>query len=435
MNVEQVNAALLSGDIDQPGLFPRLETLKDSPVIFRVEFGLDALPTEPGVLIIRGARQYGKSTWLEQAMRDTVREFGPGTAAFLDGDHLRDGDHLADELVRLAGALDPKRAVRRLFIDEITAVPDWVRGLKRVLDRGTLRNVLVVTTGSRAADLRHGTERLPGRKGRLERTTFVFLPISFAEFMRAGGNALGDAALSAYIISGGSPSACVELIRTGRIPTWVSETVRDWVLGECARAGRPRRSLVAVMEQLHRHAGTPVGQTSHARDAGLANNSIAAGWIDFLSDLLCVGTSPAWDASKRVEVPRKPAKFPFLNLLVASVFAPESPSSAEEFMMMTPARQGAWHEWAVSQELFRRAALRGEPEPERIPHWAASEHEIDFVLGREEFVEVKRGKASPLEFGWFRKTFPKGELTVVCGTPFRSERVTGVTLEQFLRHA
>lgn len=52
--------------------------------------------------------------------------------------------------------LSSRCAVRRLFIDEITAVADWERGLKRVIDRGELRSVLVVTTGSRATDLRRG---------------------------------------------------------------------------------------------------------------------------------------------------------------------------------------------------------------------------------------------------------------------------------------
>lgn len=433
MNVEQINEALLRGELDRPGLFPRLEALSDAPVVFRMQFGLDALPREPGVLFIRGARQFGKSTWLEGMMRETVQQFGPGTALFLDGFHLRDVDHLADELSRLATAYPKSAPVRRLFIDEITAVPDWVRGLKRVLDRGELRQVLVVTTGSRATDLRHGAERLPGRKGKLARTAYLFLPVSYGEFLRAGGEALGPRALPSYMISGGSPAACAELIRTGRLPEWVTETVRDWVEGECARAGRPRRSLVSVMEQLNRWGGAPVGQTKLARDAGLANNTVAAGWIDFLSGLLCVGTQAAWDESKRLELPRRPAKFPFVNLLVAAAWAPDSPRSAEELLASPPERQAQWHEWIVAQELFRRAAIAGEIEPERIPYWQSRDHELDFVVGVDEFVEVKRGGATALEFAWFPKVFPKGRLTVVCATPFETDYVRASTLHEFLR--
>lgn len=396
-----------------------------------MEFGLDVLPVEPGVILIRGARQLGKSTWLEGAMRDTVRQHGPGSALFLDGDHVADADDLADRLSRLAAAFRDDAPVRRLFVDEITAVPDWSRALKRVIDRGELRRVLVVTTGSRATDLRRGTERLPGRKGRLARTAYLFLPVSYPEFLRAGGGALGDAALATYLVSGGSPLACGELLRSGRIPEWVVETTRDWVQGECARAGRPRRSLVTVMERLHRLGGTPVGQTKLAREAGLANNTVAAGWIEFLSDMLCVGISPAWDHVRRVEVARKPAKYPFVNLLAAVAWAPEAPRSAADFSAMAPERQAVWLEWAVAQELHRRAALAGATEPERLPYWQGGDHEIDFVLP-DACIEVKRGSATALDFAWFPGTFARGTLTVVCATPFASERVRGETLARFL---
>ncbi len=432
MNVDGVNAALYAGNLDAPGLFPRLESLGDAPAVFRVEMGLDALPPEPGVLLIRGARQYGKSTWLEGVMRDTVREHGPGTAFFLDGDYLRDAEHLSSEMSRLAAAYRADAPVRRLFVDEITAVADWERGLKRVLDRGELRRVLVVTTGSRATDLRRGAERLPGRKGRLTRTNYLFPPISYREFLRAGGDRLGPRRLGAYLLSGGSPVALGEMLRAGRLPEWAIDSVRDWIEGECARGGRSRRSLVAVMEQLHRHGGSALGQTSLARDAGLANNTVAAGWIEMLSDLLCVGTSAAWDASKHTEVRRKPAKFPFVNLLAAAVWSPDAPRAAEDFERLPAARQAAWYEWAVAQELFRRAAIRGESDPERIPYWHGDANEIDFVVGGAAFIEVKRGQASALDFAWFAKVFPKGHLTVVCASPFEADQIRGVTLEAFL---
>jgi hypothetical protein len=50
VNVDRVNEALAAGSLNLPGLFPRLESLRDAPAVFRVEMGLDALPVEPGVL-------------------------------------------------------------------------------------------------------------------------------------------------------------------------------------------------------------------------------------------------------------------------------------------------------------------------------------------------------------------------------------------------
>jgi predicted AAA+ superfamily ATPase len=433
VNVDQLNRCLLDGEIERPGVFPRLDALKDAPTVFRMQFGLDELPAAPGVLMIRGPRQSGKSTWLEGALRDTITRYGRGTALYLSGDGIEDEARLGSELERLATAFAKDAPVRRLFVDEITAVGDWTRALKRVLDRGDLRRVLVVTTGSRATDLRRGAERLPGRKGKLARTSYVFLPVSYSEFLRAGGDALGEQALDAYTISGGSPLACGELIRSGRIPEWVIEVVRDWIEGEIARAGRHRSSLLAVMRELHRHGGRPIGQTKLAKEAGLANNTVAAGWIELFADLLCVGISAAWDADRRIEVPRRPAKFPFVNLLVACVWAPGAPRTASELRALGSERRATWQEWAVAQELFRRGALRGDPEPERIPYWQTSDREIDFVPAPSDLFEVKLGRSTALEFSWFPKTFPKARLTVICSSPFDSDHVRGMTLDAFLR--
>lgn len=75
MKVRDVNRLLLGGQIDSKGLFPHLEARSLSPFVFRFGFGLDQLPTEPGPLLIRGPRQYGKSTWLEGHVRPTLERF------------------------------------------------------------------------------------------------------------------------------------------------------------------------------------------------------------------------------------------------------------------------------------------------------------------------------------------------------------------------
>jgi hypothetical protein len=61
-----------------------------------------------------------------------------------------------------------------------------------------------------------------------------------------------------------------------------------------------------------------------------------------------------------------------------------------------PGRQAARHEWAVAQELFRSAALRGQAEPGRVPHGHGGGHQLDLVVDGEAVVEVKRGRATAL---------------------------------------
>ena len=432
MNVNEINTALARGEIDVPGLFPHLEELRGGRFVLDVDFGLGELPEEPGVILIRGARQYGKSTWLEGRMRETVERHGPGSAFYLNGDEMRSPDDLARAAGDLARSFASRAGVRRLFIDEITAVRGWEKGLKRTLDAGDLKRVLVVTTGSSAADLRRGSERLPGRKGRLARTTYLFTPVSFPEFRRVCGRALGKATLPAYLLAGGCPAACREIAEHGHLPEWITGMIRDWMLGECAASGRNRSSFLAVVDHLIRHGGAPLGQAKLARETGLANNTVAAGYVELLADLTCVGISHAWDETRNVLVRRRPAKYHFLNLLAAASWHPSRPRSPSDLGGLPADDLGRWWEWAVAQELWRRAARRGDETPEISAHWQGAGREIDFALGGNVFVEVKHGRTSPTEYAWFPKVFPKGRLVVVGRDTWEAGPVRGTTLERFL---
>lgn len=64
-------------------------------------------------------------------LRDTVADHGPGSAYILNGDELTDAADLERHIVELVAMYAPGTRVRRLFIDEITAVADWETAVKR----------------------------------------------------------------------------------------------------------------------------------------------------------------------------------------------------------------------------------------------------------------------------------------------------------------
>src|SRR5258708_5934488 len=138
MNVVERNQLYLKGVLQGEGLFPHLEVVPASG-FFNWDFGLAELPREAGIIVIRGPRQYGKSTWLEYQLRETLQQFGPGSALFLNGDYIAGPDGLESEIESLVTHFPEQAAVRRLFIDEITAVGSWQKAIKRLADRGALR--------------------------------------------------------------------------------------------------------------------------------------------------------------------------------------------------------------------------------------------------------------------------------------------------------
>jgi hypothetical protein len=52
MNIKEINSALSRGTLDAPGLFPHVEELGRLPYVFAVDFGLRALPEQPGVILV-----------------------------------------------------------------------------------------------------------------------------------------------------------------------------------------------------------------------------------------------------------------------------------------------------------------------------------------------------------------------------------------------
>lgn len=431
MRPSEINSKLQAGEINAPGLFPHLDALKKASFSFAIDFGLQKLPTDPGILMIRGARQYGKSTWLEQELYKTITEFGPGSAFYLNGEYIPDANQLEQEIENLIYAYKKEAPVNRLFIDEITAIPHWEIALKRIADQGKLSKILIVTTGSKATDLRRGSEKLPGRKGKLNRSSYLFTPISYKAFHSLCKDIFKQNTMIAYLLSGGSPIACSELAKTGVIPEYVIELTRDWVEGEIALSGRNRTALLNIMNVLFRFGGTPVGQAKLAREAGLSNNTVAAGYIEILNDLGCVIPAFPWDQDRQHLILRKECKYHFTNLLVALTYNPKRIRNINDFLELSEKEQAKWYEWLIAQELTRRFAIQGESILEPLAFWKNKLHEIDFVDHKENYIEIKRGKTSALEFSWFPKQFKNNKLIVINNTHFETNNIVGISLEEF----
>jgi predicted AAA+ superfamily ATPase len=434
LDKNNINQSLIDGNIALPEVLPHLDNLKTVQFVFEQDFGLSTLPQEPGIILIRGPRQYGKSTWLEQQVANTITEFGPGSALYLNGDEIADHASLMNEIRLVISLFKPGITVKRLFIDEITAVDHWQKSIKRLADAGELKKILLVTTGSKAADLRRGVERMPGRKGKLDRTNYIFTPVSYAEFLKKCGDFFQENSLWAYILSGGSPVGINAIAETNKLPDYVVSIVSDWILGEFSATGRSRSHLLAVLQSLYRMAGNPIGQAKLARESGLSNNTMAQGYIDLLADLLTIMPSFPYDPQRKISIFRKPCKYHFINLLAAICWHPKKPRTIDALKNLGK-DLGALLEWTVAQEIWRRACIANSNEiTEHMNFWQSNDHEVDFILPTQNiYLEVKSGNAQATDFIWFLNAFKNSKLTVINKKHFNTERITGITLEDFLQ--
>jgi predicted AAA+ superfamily ATPase len=390
-------------------------------ITFKFDWALKELPEEAGFISIRGPRQYGKSTWLHENIIHSLEAYGPGCIAYLNGDLIPDQISLREQIRSCLNSFRKSASIKRIFIDEISAIDNWPNGVKPLLDSGELSDVLIVSTGSRASDIRRGIERLPGRKGRLDRTSYIFPPLSFSSFCEQAARFQQHKEedwVELYLLSGGSPIAASELLATGSIPEYVFEISRDRIFGEFARTGRSRAYLLAVMQTILERGGHPVGFTKLARESGLANNTAASDYINLLSDIFVIGPSYAWDISKKHANFKRPCKFHFINLLAAISFMPNAPRSLVQLRLIDSNLRGSLFVWLAAQELFSRTTFVNTEFPEHSNYWMNDSHEIDFILDPTNFLEIKAGQAHSWEFSWFANSFAKSKLYVVSESSF-----------------
>lgn len=435
MNSKERNKLLFQGEIDRDDVLPKYSEYSQSrnPFFFELPVEIQELPLEPGLLFIRGPRQYGKSSWLENSIRETIENFGRGTAAYLNGDDFTSTQDLYVALLELDSSFLKGAKVKRIFVDEVTALEDWEKAFKRAYDQGHLRDTLVVTTGSNARDIRRGSERLPGRKGRLKRTDFTFLPVTYKQFYKTCFRELGrGVATDYYSLCGGAPIGLNEIIFDDRIPDFLITMIQDWIFGDVIKSGRQRSSLLNVLNVLYKFGSAPVGFAKLAREAGLANNTVASGYIEQLEDLQVLSSLMWWDPAKKIFLPRKPCKFLFVNAFAHLAFHPAKIRFVDDLETLSPHYKGFLREVVVAQELVRRLHFRGMDKEVTLGFWKNEKHEVDFVTSQEDFYEVKVGKVTPQEFNWFPRIFPKKKLNVICDSSFETDHVRAMTLHEFL---
>jgi uncharacterized protein len=70
---------------------------------------------------------------------------------------------------------------------------------------------------------------------------------------------------------------------------------------------------IRTLAVLYRLSPNPIGHAKLARESGLANNAVAKGYIDLLSDLMIVSPAYAYDVDKKIHIFRKECKYHFIT--------------------------------------------------------------------------------------------------------------------------
>ncbi len=306
-------------------LDPKLRELERRPFSFRPgvldEFDL----SRPGIYTLRGPRQVGKTTAMKLLIRQLLAdtEIATEQVMYYSCDNLDTRQELTELLetyfshLRALGLYE-----RRLFIliDEITAITDWQRAIKYLADLGMLENAFMLLTGSNAADLRRGMERLPGRRGDIGIPDKVLLPLTFREYVGLVAPELAadlvkegeiinlsdtdvsrlhsflprlrelSALFDRYLVTGGYLTAINDHSRDGEIGYAIYERYQQWLRGDIAKAGKNERTARQIIRELLRISVSAFGWETIAKKIDIATHKTVSEYMEAMEDAFVLKT-------------------------------------------------------------------------------------------------------------------------------------------------
>ena len=276
-----------------------LEELKKAP--FRRKWPV--LPEGPGLFLIRGPRQIGKSSWL----KSMLLKDDPQRAFYISCEMIADYKELFEVIKTI-----PERKI--LYFDEISFVSEWWRAIKLILDQKP--DLRIVATGSHAFDLKKGMDQMPGRWG--NGGEYELLPMDFFEFSEMRVQARWEKLewvqeLELYFQVGGFPAALAEAGPEGKKPTKSFEVYRRWLLGDLLKIGRSEVYLREVISQIALTMSTPLSLQKLAQKTQLGSHNTAQDYVELLESCFALKTLYEMDIDSWSPKFRKEKKFYFCD--------------------------------------------------------------------------------------------------------------------------
>ncbi|MCP4602899.1 MAG: ATP-binding protein [Proteobacteria bacterium] len=305
---------------------PHLSPLVDLPLVHPLEWWRDVDWNEPGILILTGGRQIGKSTstkLLIQSMIDEQR-FPAEDIFYLPCDLLED----KHKLVRLVRDFTAEREDREflLVLDEITFVSGWNMAIKALADEGRFRRGFALLTGSDTVMLKEAASSFPGRRGEAARVDFHLYPLSFREYVelahpkkvRWNDDDLLQT-FEAYLSGGGMLRAINDIARHGAVREATFTTFEQWIRGDATRRGKKTRLLEEVLAAVYMTTPTQVTYSTLARRTdGLAKDTVLD-YLEMLRQMDVLFDLPAFDQNTGRGFPKKARKLHFADPFISEV--------------------------------------------------------------------------------------------------------------------
>lgn len=291
------------------------------------------------IYTVRGSRQIGKTTLLKLLIERLLGENQKENIFYFTCNNVEDYKELIDILQTYFDWAENERR-KYVFIDEITFVKSWTRGIKHLADLGKLRNCTMVLTGSNAHDLKYEIERMPGRRGEDPDLDKIFFPLSFKEYV---GLANPEIILKIYdtksaqknypfyrkelkkyldnfLLTGGFIQAVNSLAADGKIRIDIYQQYLSWVLGDLAKLGRKEHYSRQIFEQVIKSITTNIGFDTIAKKTSIDSHLTVGDYLDVMESNFIIKILYQIDMNRKLPVSRRTKKIYFQDMFLLWVF-------------------------------------------------------------------------------------------------------------------
>lgn len=284
----------------------------------------------PGnIYSLRGPRQLGKTTALKLIIQSLLlkKQINPYSVFFWSCEDITDFQQLVELIMTYSEMVSEKNLSEQyIFLDEISFVKEWQRGIKLLADRGFLKKTCLMLTGSNIIDIKSSVERLPGRKGR-ESKDFTLLPLTFYEFIELIGfdhkiKTLNDLKIldkqlqkkfSQYLITGGFPLVINEILDHGNAPSWLKDVYFSWIIGDVLRGGRSEKVALQIISSLIRKQPSLLSWDALAKDAEIKSHLTISSYLELFEEMFVLKINYFYNHEKKMPDPNKNKKIHFLD--------------------------------------------------------------------------------------------------------------------------
>jgi len=333
---------------------PQLGNIRDIKYVFHSHLEKDIPLDIPGIYILTGGRQVGKSTLIKLIIKKLLLKKGisPGQIFYISCETIQRYQELVSIMQEIFEELDREKSFY-LFLDEITYVKEWDRAVKYFADLGYFTKGSLLITGSDSVILKESMKKFPGRRGKSEFTDFHYWPLSFSEYTALVSPGLKNELFKIknfsgflenhndknfvlfekavgineikiiskyfqkYLLTGGFLPAINNYEEKKRIGRFVYQTYQQWVVGDFLKRNKKEHFLKDIITVLSERMAKQVSLHNIASKTEIQHHATVQEYLKILEDMDIIFVQQALREDKLTPAPKKAKKIHFTDPFIA----------------------------------------------------------------------------------------------------------------------